>query len=119
MAERLRTFTNSWISAIRSCAFDIDTFCLDDCFKACNLKQFGLVCLVSPQKWQNHWGLLFFLLPNWLVFLGLDSLKSTLVLLEARTSSLCTLTLDTNGWTIEEDVTSTNLGRLTTVEDPL
>ena len=45
-----RTFTSSWISAIGSCAFDIDTFCLDAYFKACNLKQFGLVCLIPPQK---------------------------------------------------------------------
>ena len=28
----------SWISAIGSCTFDTCTFCLDACFKACNLK---------------------------------------------------------------------------------
>ena len=92
---------------------------MDACFKACNLKQFGLVCPVPPQKWQNYWGLWCFSLPNWLALLGLDSLKFTIILLEARTSSLCTLTSDTDGWTTEEYVGSTNLGGLTIVEDPL
>ena len=52
-------------------------------------------------------------------FLGLDSLRFTLVLLKAGNYSLCTLTSDTDGWTIEIDDASTNLGVLTTEEDPI
>ena len=60
-----------------------------------------------------------FLLPNWLGFLGFDSLRSTLVLLEARTSSLGTLTSDKEGWTTEVDVAGINLGGQTTEVEPL
>ena len=58
----------------------------------------------STTKWQNHWGLWCFLLPNWLGVLCFDVLRSILILLEARTSSFCTLTLDIDGWTTEVDV---------------
>ena len=46
--------------------------------------------------------------PVRFVFLVLDLLRSTLVFLEAGTSSLCTLTLDTDGWTTEVDDASAN-----------
>ena len=83
------------------------------------LKAIWPVMSSSTTKVKNHSGLWCFLLPNWLGFLGLDLLRSILVLLEARNSSLCTLTSDTDGWIIEEDVAGTNLGGLTTEEDPL
>ena len=104
----LRTFTNSWISAIESCSFGTGTFYLVACFEACNLKQFKCVCPAPPRKWQSHWGLFCFLLPGWLGFLGFDSLRSTLILLVARVSSLGTLTSR-----IEIDVAGTKLGRWT------
>ena len=59
-----------------------------------------------------------FFLLGWLGFLGFDSLRSTLVLLEARISSLGTLTLgkgldvagaNLRGWTTEVETLSTNL----------
>ena len=83
-------------------------------FEVCNLKQFGNVCPVPPQKWQNHWGLCYFLLQGWLRFLGFDSLRSILILLVARISSLGTLTLG-----VEIDVVGTNLGGWTTEVETL
>ena len=107
LAKRLRAFTNSWISVIGSCAFGIGTFCLVACLLACNLKQFGQVCLAPPQKWQNHWGwgLFCFLATGWIDYLGFVWLKSILILLVARIYSLWTLSIGL-GADIEEDMTN-------------
>ena len=83
---------------------------MEVCFKSCNLKQFGLVFPAPPQKWQNHWGLCCFLLSRWLGdLLGFDSLRSTLIFLVARISSLDSLTSS-----VKIDVAGTNLGGQTT-----
>ena len=47
----------------------------------CNLKQFGRICPVFLQKWQTHKGLSCNLSLGRLGFLGLDSLRSTLIFL--------------------------------------
>ena len=61
-----------------SCAFGTDTFCLEACFKACNLKQFGLVCLLRVFK--TWLGFLFYMwrsLDETLnIFAGLDLFKN-------------------------------------------
>ena len=64
-----------------SYVWDTGTFGLFTCLAVCNLEQFGRMCLVFPQKWQTHKGLSCFLSLGMVGFLGLDSLRSTLVFL--------------------------------------
>ena len=69
------------------------TFGLFACLAVCNLEQFGRMCLVFPQKWQTHKGLSCFVSLGMVGFLGLDSLRSTLVFLGGVTSTGLTISL--------------------------
>ena len=92
-----------------------NTFGLVPWLLACNLKQFGRLCPTPPQKWQNHWSLCCFLPTRWVGCLGLVLLiRSTLIFLVAKTSSLWTLTF---GLGIDTGVT--NLAGVTTKGKPL
>ena len=80
---------------------------------ACNLKQFG-VCLSPPHKRQVHWGLCCFFPIGWVGFLDLVSLRSTLIFLVVKTSSLGTLTFG-----LGIDLTRSNLVGVNIEDKPL
>ena len=71
---------------MRSCAWGTDTFGLFDHLAAYNMKHFEWMCLVFPQKRQTHKGLSCSLSLGIVGFLGIDSLRSTLVFLGGVTS---------------------------------
>ena len=76
-----------------SCAWETGIFCLFARLKACNLKQFGRMCLDFPQKWQTHAGLSCNLSLGMVEFLDLNSLRSTLNFLKGVTSTSLTFSL--------------------------
>ena len=76
-----------------SCACGIGTFDLFAHLVACNLKQFRRMCPVFPQIWQTHKGLSCSLSLGMVGFLGLDSLRLTLVFLGGVTSTGLTISL--------------------------
>ena len=117
MEKRFKTLTNSPISTIGSCAWGTSTFGLFACLAVCNLKQFGRICPVFPQKWQTYKDLLCNLSLGRVGFLGLDFLRSTLIFLGVLTSTGLTISF-TGGleeetkfveWVLDTKMLSTKL----------
>ena len=93
LEERFKTFTNSPINTIGSCAWGTCTFGLFARLATCNLKQFGRMCPDFPQKWQTHAVLSCNLTLRGLGVIGLDFLRSTLIFLGGVTSASLTISL--------------------------